>query len=144
MSHHMCVYFCSCNYNGVGSLFSFLRLLRQNVPSEDRTASKQLLRHLKQRKSQNFILFSLCVQWPLRGSEGVLPPGALPASFGGICLWQQVEKRSPIAGCKTSTGQIASLWMHLQMNAWYLTHLSMVSLHTLTALLEKKLLVFLQ
>lgn len=26
----------------------------------------------------------------------MLPPGALPSSFGGICLWQQIEKRSPV------------------------------------------------
>lgn len=91
MSHHMCVYFCSSNYNGVGSLFSFLRLLRQNVPSEDRTASKQLLRHLRRRKSQNFVLFSLCMRWPLWKREGDLPTGALPTSFGWICIWKQVD-----------------------------------------------------
>lgn len=87
MSHHMCVYFCSSNYNGVGSLFSFLRLLRQNVPSEDRTASKQLLRHLRRRKSQNFKL--ACAPTFLRqgGSPSSTcsphkPPGSLPVAAG--------------------------------------------------------------
>lgn len=130
MSHHMCVYFCSSNYHGVRSLFSFLRLLRQNVPSEDRTASKQLLRHLRQRKSQIFILLSLWMQRPLWGTEGVLPSGGLPTSFGGLCLWQWVEKQAAVVGCKAPAWQTPSLWMLFQRNSCQLGHVSPESFGT--------------